>query len=172
MFVAEHGSAAHNPAEWQMRWRCCGTSLRYRCGRLGDRAVRRPAREVGVELQNLPIFSWRTARLVRRGRTTSSTFRARNRLAGCVPGNVSVIHDVGVRDQSVTRNRRLRGRILPFPRGTPRRDPAMPFPLHDLRAHRSPWCGSLTVATSADFFVTPGSCGLYAEARLTEGDSP
>ena len=57
---------------------------------------------------DLPIFSWRTDRLVRQGQTTSGTSRARKGLACRDPGNVSAIHDVSVRDQSVTRTRRVR----------------------------------------------------------------
>jgi len=46
---------------------------------------------------NLPIFSWRTARLLKRGQTASGHSAVGLRLAGRLPGSSRPNHDVGVR---------------------------------------------------------------------------
>ena len=54
---------------------------------------------------DLPIFSWRPARLVRQGQDTSGLSRARQGRARCDPGQITTNHDVCVRDQSVPKTR-------------------------------------------------------------------
>ena len=99
---------------------------------------------------NLLIFSWRTARLVRRGQTTSGTSLARNGLAGGDPGNMDAVHDVSVRDQSVPKAR------LPVTSpgvrpGTGRRS----YLETGANASRAGAMGACSMST-AHFFVTRG----------------
>jgi hypothetical protein len=60
------------------------------------------------------ISSWRPARLLRQGQATSGPSRARQRRAGCDPGQITTNHDVGVRDQSVPKTGRSPTALLSY----------------------------------------------------------
>ena len=55
-----------------------------------------------------------TSRLVTQGQTTSGLSRARQRRAGCDPGQITTNQEVGVRDRSVPKTRHPRDRTFPI----------------------------------------------------------
>ena len=95
-------SMVHCACAWLNGSLTCGTKR----GRAIARASCRLGRTAGggqgrARTGDLRIFSWRTARLVRRRENCSGLSRALKKLSGRDPWDLATNHDVAVRDQSV-----------------------------------------------------------------------